>query len=202
MKHRSDHALCSASSFLLDISCQIFIPATTACNIRDTCTIRNLKKEKYHWCFNTHLTLISRKIVVKRTAWHSKMAFMLSCEVTWDWEKIKQNIVIYTCLNNEWSFWCLHVKCAKKGINFTKWVAPRGWTFHVEIISFMATASFGSVGEIFIRVSVGLVLGLALIVRGVGTGNVQLRLRGRRISRGRQRRRFVMIRSSLQVLSI
>lgn len=66
----------------------------------------------------------------------------------------------------------------------------------------MAAAAFGAVGQIFVWVPVGWVFGLALIVRGIRAGDVELRLRGRCIPCGCQRWGFIMVPCSLQVRCI
>lgn len=81
----------------------------------------------------------------------------------------------------------------------TKRIAPRRRAFHVEVIGFVTAAALGPMGRVLFRVSAGLVLGLTLVVRGVGAGDVQLGLRRGGISCGRQRWRFVLVCSTLQV---
>ena len=94
------------------------------------------------------------------------------------------------------------VKCVQRQSFFTKWITPGRGAFHVEVVGLVTAAALGSMGEVFIGVPVGLVFGLALIVRRVGAGDVQLRFGGRGISCGRQWRRFVVVRCSFQFWSI
>ena len=85
---------------------------------------------------------------------------------------------------------------------FTKGVTPRCGAFHVEVVGLVAAAALRAMGEVLVRVPAGCVFGLALIVRGIGAGDVQLRLRGGGIPCGRQWRRFIVVRSSFQVRGI
>ena len=58
----------------------------------------------------------------------------------------------------------------------TQGVASWGGTLHVEIVGLVATPAFGPVRKVLVGVSVSRVLRLALVVRGVGAGDVQLGL--------------------------
>lgn len=85
---------------------------------------------------------------------------------------------------------------------FTKGVTPRCWTLHVEVVGFVTAAALGSMGEVFIRVSVRLIFRLALVMRSIGAGNVQLGFRGGCISCRCEGWRFIVVCSSLQVWCI
>jgi hypothetical protein len=57
----------------------------------------------------------------------------------------------------------------------------------------VAATALGPVGEVLVRVSEGRVFGQALIVGGIGAGDVQLRLRRRGVACRRQRWRLVLL---------
>ena len=57
---------------------------------------------------------------------------------------------------------------------FTERVTSRCGALHVKVVGFMAAAAFGSMREVLVRLSARWVFRLALVVRGVGAGDVQL----------------------------
>ena len=87
-------------------------------------------------------------------------------------------------------------------IRVTQRVASWSGTLHVEIVGLVATPAFGPVRKVLVGVSVGRVLWLALIVRGVGAGYVQLGLWRWSVACRGQRRGLVMVTWSLQVWGI
>lgn len=88
---------------------------------------------------------------------------------------------------------CHCVNCAKRAGDLTKRITSRRGALHVEVIGLVTATPLGAMGEVLVRVSVPRIFSLALVVGGVGAGDVQLRLRGRGIPRGRQRWRFIVV---------
>lgn len=63
----------------------------------------------------------------------------------------------------------------------------------------MKATPLGTEGRVAVRVLLRGVLGVAFVVRGTGTGHVDVRLRGLGISCGRPRRRLVAVNYLLYV---
>ena len=85
---------------------------------------------------------------------------------------------------------------------FTERITSRCGALHVKVVGLVAAAAFGSIREVLVRLSASRVFGLALVVRGVGAGDVQLRLGRRGVTRRRQGRGFIMVASWFEIRGV